>query len=895
MVFPKGARLGPYEILGLIGAGGMGEVYHARDSRLDRAVAIKILPAQLADSERRQRFEREARVISTLSHPNICSLYDVGHQDGIDFLVMEYLEGETLAARLAKGPLPPDQVVRCALQIVQALVHAHRHGVLHRDLKPGNVMITRAGIKLLDFGLAKVSQPPFDSALSESPTLSQDLTAKGAILGTLQYMAPEQLEGKPTDARSDIFSFGAVFYEIATGRRAFPGQSPASVIASILKQDPSPLDAGGAIPPTLDRVIRRCLAKDPDSRWQTALDLATGIEWAVEGGPEYTHTGNVRTPASARLAWVFVAALLVTIGILVLITARGRETPRQTQAIRFAVSPPEKTTLSPAAPAVSPDGTLLAFLAVTEGRSMVWIRAIDSIGARPLPGSDLASTMFWSADSRFLAFVAGGKLKKIELSTGSVSTICDARVNSQGDWNNDGAIIFSLSSSEPLYRVPAAGGIPSRLTTLDGSRADLLHSWPQWLPNGREFLYFVRTSLRETTGIYAASLDSPTSPPKLIAESYAAGRYAPDRNNRSGRLLFLNGDTLMAQPFDHSTHSLTGEPMRVAEGVGGLMQDYAGNPGFSISRNGVLAYHNIKGPRAQLVWLDRAGVPAETITVSDIWSHPRLSWDGNRVAFERPDSSTLRNDIWVGDVKRGVTSRLTHDPASDGVPIWSPDGERIVYNSIRNGSRNLYWNTSSGGQEELLLQSAESKVPVDWSPDGKFILFLQGDERSRLFDLWALPVAGDRKPFPVVQSAFSETHAQFSPDGRWVVYASNETGLKEVYARPFRPSQPASSLISETVQITGGGGSHPRWRRDGRELFYLSPESRIMAVPVTIGPNLEVGKSKFLFQVRGGRPFDDILYDYDVTADGQRFLFNLSIEGAVSPITVVVNWDAAWR
>ena len=616
MSVPNGARLGPYEILGLIGAGGMGEVYRARDTRLDRTVAIKVLPTQLADSERRQRFEREARAVSALSHPNICSLYDVGNQDGIDFLVMEYLEGETLAARLAKGPLPKDQLVRYALQIAEALAQAHRHGVLHRDLKPGNVMITRGGVKLLDFGLAKLSQPHASTAAaSELLTLSQDLTAKGTILGTLHYMAPEQLEGKPTDARSDIFSFGAVLYEMATGRKAFAGQSAAGVIASILKQDPAPLtDREEGMPDALDRVIRKCLAKDPDSRWQTASDLATGMEWAVEGGAETTRTADVRLPARARLAWLLAAGLLVTIGILVVISLRGRETLRPTHAIRFAVPPPEKTTLSPAAPAVSPDGSLLAFLAVTERRSLIWIRAIDSLVARPLAGSDLASTMFWSPDSRFLAFIAGGTLKKIELSTGSVSTICDADANSQGDWNDDGIIAFSLSRTQPLYRVHMAGGVASQLTTIDRSTADVSHSWPQWLPNGRDFLYFVRTTLRETTGIYAASMTSPITSPKLIAESYAAGRYAPGRSNSEGRLLFLNGDTLMAQSFNNSNLTLTGEPIRVAEQVGGLMSDYAGNPGFSISRNGVLACHNITGPSAQLVWLDRAGTGAETKT-----------------------------------------------------------------------------------------------------------------------------------------------------------------------------------------------------------------------------------------------------------------------------------------
>ena len=736
--------------------------------------------------------------------------------------------------------------------------------------------------------------------MTAMPTQTTPLTGEGTILGTLQYMAPEQLEGSEADARTDIFALGAVIYEMATGRKAFEGKSQASVISAIMSSEPPALSTVQAMAPlALDHVVKTCLAKDPDARWQTAHDVLVELKWIAGGGGALQvadRAAALRFRKRAWLGWIVAAVLLVTLGILVLITVLGRETARQTHAIRFAVPPPEKTTLSPAAPAVSPDGSLLAFLAVTEGRSIIWVRAIDSLVARPLAGSDLASTMFWSPDSRFLAFIAGGKLKKIELATGSVSTICDANSNSQGDWNDDGTIVFSLSMAGPLYRVQAAGGVPTPLTALDRSRGDFSHSWPQWLPNGQDFLYFVRTGLRETTGIYAASLSSATAASKLIAESYAAGRYASIRGSSRGHLVFLKGDTLMAQSFNHSSLTITGEPMRVAEQVGGLAVEYAGNPGFSISRNGVLAYHSITGPRSQLVWLDRAGTHKGAIAASDVWSHPRLSADGNRVAFERPDPKNAAwNNIWLTDTTRGMTSRYTYNSASEGVPTWSPDSARIVFNSVREGSRNLYWKSAAGGQEELLLKSPESKVSSDWSSDGKFLLFHQGDEREGLWDLWALPFSGDRKPFPIVKSPFNETHGQFSPDGRWIVYVSDESGTPEIYAQPFRPSQVASTMLTERIQITSGGASQPRWRRDGRELFYLDQDSRIIALAIKSEPKFEAGKPQPLFQVRGARGLEDILYDYDVTPDGQRFLFNLSLEGTISPITVTVNWDAALK
>jgi eukaryotic-like serine/threonine-protein kinase len=905
MAVPSRTRLGPYEVLAPIGTGGMGEVYRGRDTRLGRSVAIKILPARLADSERRERFEREARAVSALSHPHICSLYDVGEQDGTNYLVMEYLEGETLAARIAKGPLSRESLFVYAVQICQALAHAHHEGVLHRDLKPSNIMITRDGVKLLDFGLAKLSQPmQVLDPRSEQTTMSCELTQKGVIVGTLPYMAPEQLEGRSNDARTDIFSFGAVIYEMAAGRRAFPGQSAASVIAAILEHEPPSL-ANGDWQTALNRIVHKCLAKAPAERWQTAQDLSTVLEWIGENAFRPTEHAETGLGRRLRVMWISAAALAVALLVLALVILTTRRPLPQVHRMQFTVPPPDGTVLTPAPPAISPDGSLLAFLAAKEGRSMVWMRPIDSVAARPLPGTDLASAMFWSPDSRSLAFVAEGKLNKIEISSGAVSNVTSvasgphsgnaASSNSRGAWNRDEIILLPIAYGRPLHRVPAAGGVAVPVTSIDQSRGDFGHGWPQWLPDNRSFLYFVRTSNLETTGIYRGTLEPAGAPSNLIVNSHAAGTYVPRGNGRSGHLLFLRGDTLLAQSFDPSSLKLAGDPVSIAHSVGGLMLDYAGNPGFSISANGVLAYHSITGARSQLVWLDRTGKRVSAIATSDVWSHPRLSPDGRRVAFDSPDLKTGVNDLWIADTLRGSISRLTYHPALDGIPIWSPTGDRIAFNSIRQDSRNLYWKPTAGGEEKLLLWSAESKVPSDWSSDGKFLLFCQGNEREVSWDIWALPLSRDGKPFPLVQSPFNESHAQFSPDGRWIVYASDESGARELYLLPFSGGPTASSALPERIQITSGGGTQPRWRKDGRELFYMDSNSRIIALPIKMEPKVETGEPRPLFQVRGVRPFADGLYEYDVAPDGQRFLFNITLDGMVSPITVIVNWDAALR
>ncbi|MFN2386837.1 MAG: protein kinase, partial [Thermoanaerobaculia bacterium] len=870
-----------------LGAGGMGEVYRARDTRLGRTVALKVLRERLsADAELRQRFEREARTISQLSHPHICALYDVGHQDGTDYLVMEYLEGQTLAEKLARAPMSLEETLRCAIEVADALEKAHRQGIVHRDLKPGNVMLTKSGVKLLDFGLAKVLEPAAPATILTSLPTEMPLTEKGAILGTVQYMAPEQLEGKEVDARTDIFALGALLYEMATGRKAFTGASQASLISAIMTAEPKPVSESQPLtPPALDRVVKTCLAKDPDDRWQTAHDVKLELKWIAEGGSQVgLPAPRVASPKSReRLLWL--ALGILALAALLPWAARDRKVrPGDAAVTRFAVLPPDDASfrggdLDPVT--ISPDGRRLALLAMSEGRRRIWIRALDSLTAEPLAGTEGASHPFWSPDSRFIGFFADGKLKRLEVTGGPVQTLCDAPVGRGGTWNRDGVILFAPRQyGEPLYRVSSSGGVPVPATRLEASRQENAHRWPIFLPDGRHFLYLVNISTRHPrNAIYVGSLDSKETTPLVRADSNVA--YSP-----TGHILFVRDRTLMAQRLDVERLQLAGEVVPVVERMPQALA--TSHSPFSVSQNGVLAYWT-GDTRKELVWFDSRGQRSGSLGIaSDLEVAPALSPDERRVALARPDARVGQPVIWIVDVSRGITSRLTSSRFQENFPVWSSDGAELVFLSNRNGPEDLYRKKVAGaGNEELLYRSAVAhKHPLDWSRDGRFILYHTQQQQTGS-DIMALPLFGDREPIPYLASEFEERYARFSPDARHVVYSSDESGVYEIYVQPF--PGPGGKL-----QISPQGGVQPRWRSDGSEIFYVARDGRMMAAPVSArSGSLSVGDPRPLFQTSILPEALTASSEYVVTADGQRFLVAVPPpETLVFPATVVLNWAA---
>ena len=878
MALNAGSRLGPYEIVEMIGAGGMGEVYKARDPRLERTVAVKVLPSHLSSSEEiRQRFEREAKAISQLSHPHVCALYDVGSHEGIEYLVMEFLEGETLADRLGKGPLPIEQVLRYGIEIADALDRAHRAGIVHRDLKPGNVMLTKGGVKLLDFGLAKLQAAVAQQALSDVSRLatearaSQPMTEKGTVLGTFQYMAPEQLEGGEADARSDIFALGAVLYEMSTGRKAFAGKSQASLIGSILRDDPPSIsEIAPMTPPAFNRIVKTCLAKDPDDRFQTAHDVKLQLAWVAEGGSQAGLPAPVvaRRKSRERMAWAMAGILALAAAAFAFGYVRRAPAPART--VRFEVGTPEEVT-SIDAPRISPDGRFIAFNAVdATGRARIWIRPLNSLAARPLAGTDGTTRPFWSPDSKFLGFFAEGKLQKIEVTGGPAQKICDAPTGADGSWSPEGVILYDGRATDPIHRVSASGGSPTVAVKPDASRKETTVGWPEFLPDGRHFLYLA-TGAKPDDGMYrVGSLDSTQSQPVAPAQTLVT--YAPP-----GYLLFVRDRTLVAQRFDLSSRKMQGEPVPLAEHIA---TDSVGLARFSVSRNGTLAYRTGESGN-RILWVDRAGKDLETLGDPAEYHNPAFSPSGDRIAFDLIDPRTGKSDIWIRDVARGVNSRFTFSPEVTFNAVWSPDGRRIVF-SLGNGW-DLYEKPADGeGQEKLLLHTDEQKVPLDFSRDGRYLTF-QSRGKDTGWDVWVLPLFGDGKPFPFVKSRFIEVLPVISPDGHYLAYQSNESGRFEVYVQTF-PSPGGKWQISST------GGTEPRWRSDGREMFYRSAEQKLMAVPIDLAPRFSAGVPKALFQSR---------FETDITRnrylpspDGSRFLAIGTLgRESITPTTVVLNWS----
>ena len=849
----------------------MGEVYRAKDTRLDRTVAVKVLPEHLSSSaESRQRFEREAKTISQLSHPHICALYDVGNQDGVEFLVMEYLEGETLSDRLLKGPLAFDQVLRFGVEMADALDKAHRQGIVHRDLKPGNVMITKSGVKLLDFGLAKAVAPTgkaSGASLTALPTQAgSNLTQEGTILGTFQYMAPEQLEGKEADSRTDIFAFGCVLYEMATGRKAFSGKSQASLISSIMGSEPPAISSVAPMtPPAFDRVVRTCLAKDADDRWQTAHDVMLELKWVAEGGSAAGLPAPVVAKRKNRERLWMAAAAVLGIATVLLAVRSFRPSTSGTRTVRLSLMQPANAAYeSMTSMAVSPDGRRIAFVGQTaDDKRSLWVRELDALKPRSLAGTEGATLPFWSPDNRFLGFFADGKLKKIDASGGPPQVLAAASYASGGTWNRDGVIVFTPNVFDPLYRISASGGTAVPVTKL-GPREEA-HRSASFLPDGRHIVFMADARRTEDHRIKVADLDSGEVQDLIGAVSNVA--FA-----QPGFILFVRAGSLLAQPFDPKRLRLAGEPVVVGES---LTESGATNHHFefSVSESGVLAYRSAD-PRSQLTWVDRTGRQIGRIGEPVRRGFVELSAAGNQVAYEQIDADGRNADLWLLDVSRATTSRFTFDPGSDYAPIWSPDGSRIVFGATRKGFEDLYVQSSSAGaQESLLLKSGDDKVPTSWSPDGRFILFESWTSRG--IDLDVLSLEGSPKADPFIHTQFDETRAVFSPDGKQVAYVSDESGREEIYVTSF-PGHTGRR------QVSTAGGTRPRWRADGRELFFGARGGKLMVVEAL--PNGDFGDPKELFQLRGAR-------DYAVAADGQRFLVDVSLEDPSSaPATVVLNW-----
>jgi len=857
MAFTPGTRLGAYEVLALLGSGGMGEVYRARDTRLERVVAIKTLREDLAgDPNRRGRFEREARVVSQLSHPDICTLFDVGREGAIDYLVMEFVDGQTLAERLQRGALPIDQALQCAIAIGGALDAAHRAGVVHRDVKPANVMLTAAGVKLLDFGIAR----PVESG----PPAAQTLTEVGTFLGSVRYMAPEQLEGRDASTRSDIFAFGAVLFEILTGQPAFAGETHANVIAAVIERDPAPVSSLRHLaPPALDRVVRKCLAKDPDARWQTVRDLVDELKWIAEG------VDGLPVAVSRSRRWRAIVAAIAVVAVAAAIIAvfmRGRARDREPEGapVRFWISPPNGAGFARGADttflALSPDGTELATVvtdAIPGSRTesgRIWLRPTSALDARPVTGTDGARSVFWSPDGRSLAFFTEDKLKQIDLASDTVLTVCDATGRrSTGTWGSDSRILFTSGTGETILSVPATGGTPMVAVRRDESRGESSIQWPSFLSDGQRFVYVARL-LDGSRQLMLTEADH-TARPVLSLASNAEWAGA-------GYFVFARREgTLMAQRFDLDAGRIVGDPFLFAQSV-----DYvfgSGRAMFTASLNSdVVAYQPQQLQR--MIWLDRTGKEIAAVAPpAQDYGRLRLSPDGHNLLFSRMQVGEGSHDLWKLDLRRDVEDRLTSDPGSDLGSVWLPGGRAVAFSADRGTPPpHLFRKDLTTGEEEQWLPAGKFQLVDDVSPDGATVLFSELASRNH-WELWFLRTGGSHERSPVRRSPSTGIDARYSPDGRFVSFTSGDSGASEVYVVP--------ASKGATVRVSAKGGTTARWSRDGRELFYLAADGQLIALPVRTRPSLVFGTPVPLFTASSIKQRRD-QEEFDVSPDGQRFV-----------------------
>ena len=894
MPIAPGTKLGPYEILAPLGSGGMGDVYRARDTRLDRTVAVKILPAHLSsDPARKQRFEREAKTISGLNHPNICTLHDVGSLDGLDYLVMECVEGESLAQRLEKGPLPSAQVTKIGAELADALDKAHRSGIVHRDIKPANIMLTKSGTKLLDFGLAKPATPQATLAtLTTAAPQQNPVTQEGTIVGTFQYMSPEQIEGKELDGRSDIFSLGTVLYEMLTGRRAFDGKSQLSVASAILEKEPAPItDTVPLTPATLDRAIRRCLAKDPDDRWQTARDLALELKWLATptASTESARPFAAKPVNKLRKYAPYIIEALILIAVAYILGFKPTHTTTvERPTLRATLLPPEKSQFASietdegGVPAVSPDGRyVVSPVHETDGKVRLWLRALQSSEGKILPGTEGSGHAFWSPDSHSIAFFSTGKLKRTDVDGSAVYNVADANLGRGGSWNSDGTIIFSPNGIAAIVKVPASGGTPVPVTKLDPASGVTSHRWPQFLPDGKHFVFILRSDKSNVTGLYVASVDNPE--PRLVLPTIFNALYVSP-----GYILFVRDDGLFAQKFDPASLKLSGDPIPLPDRVGTFSP--ASNALFSASNNGVLAYYpsQASAEDANLVWYDRSGKKS-TLSSHMFLTASAISPDGSTIALSGYSPNEWIPRIWRMDLQRGTKVPLTQGFSTS--PNWSPDGQTIFFTGVQASSANIAQihkvSAAGGGAEETVFGlDGFTLGAASLCGDGKTLLFVRAQAADVSHtSLWALPLTGDTKPFQVIAEDQRPTRAAFSPDCNWIAYENRSTGNREISIVHFPDG-------GRRYQVSGSGGFNPVWRHDGKELFFYSPsDSSISAVSVQEkAQELSLGQPNPLFQVH---PFAPRLGVFDVAPDGQKFLvFGDTTSYNGTPLFIVQNWDA---